>query len=90
MIKVAAVLILAACALGTLAVAALDTALGKPTWFLLALALFALDAAWKWFRKQRVAAKARAAKSAALRAAWDADLTRANIRFAERERAHRA
>lgn len=90
MIKAAAYIILVGVAFGLVAGIALDTYLGDPTWLLLGLAFLALDAAWKWFRKQRVAAKARAAKSAALRAAWDADLTRANIRFAERERAHRA
>ena len=67
MIKGLACLTLAACLVGTFAGMALDTFHGDMTWLALALALFALDAAWKWFRKQRAAAKARPAKWKAAR-----------------------
>lgn len=63
MIKAAAYLVLVGVVLGSLVGVAVDTFLGDPTWLLLAIALFALDAAWKWFCKQRKAAKQRATRA---------------------------
>lgn len=63
MIKAAAYIILLGVAFGAVAGIALDTYLGDPIWLLLGLAFLALDAAWKWFRKQRKAAKQRAARA---------------------------
>lgn len=60
MIKALACIILSACVVGTFAGMVLDTFLGDLTWLFVALALFGIDAAWKWL-------KARAARERAQR-----------------------
>lgn len=88
MIKGIACLVLAAVAVGALAGMALDTFLGDPTWLVFALALFALDAVWKWVVKRRRSAQRRESAEPR-RAPWDEDIARYNIRRAEQERARR-